>query len=148
MIRRPPRSTLFPYTTLFRSLHVRIVEREAGAEHAVVHVVDLAAAEIRGAVPVDVDLDALRLDDVVVGLRLVLPAELVRHAGAAAAHDADPEPPLGLALLEAQLRDLLRGRVSHRDHSILPNRRPLPVMSTESSYHRMPPAGRRVSSSH
>src|SRR3989442_7449830 len=23
MIRRPPRSTLFPYTTLFRSLHVR-----------------------------------------------------------------------------------------------------------------------------
>src|SRR2546430_9462757 len=24
MIRRPPRSTLFPYTTLFRSLHIRI----------------------------------------------------------------------------------------------------------------------------
>src|SRR2546421_12688443 len=24
MIRRPPRSTLFPYTTLFRSLHVRV----------------------------------------------------------------------------------------------------------------------------
>src|SRR5438034_7382580 len=24
MIRRPPRSTLFPYTTLFRSLHVQI----------------------------------------------------------------------------------------------------------------------------
>src|SRR5258708_10725020 len=24
MIRRPPRSTLFPYTTLFRSLHVEI----------------------------------------------------------------------------------------------------------------------------
>src|SRR2546430_6392528 len=23
MIRRPPRSTLFPYTTLFRSLHIR-----------------------------------------------------------------------------------------------------------------------------
>src|SRR2546425_7878970 len=29
MIRRPPRSTLFPYTTLFRSL----VWREGGAEH-------------------------------------------------------------------------------------------------------------------
>src|SRR2546421_5010154 len=27
MIRRPPRSTLFPYTTLFRSLLVRIIER-------------------------------------------------------------------------------------------------------------------------
>src|SRR5258708_17204568 len=25
MIRRPPRSTLFPYTTLFRSLHVELV---------------------------------------------------------------------------------------------------------------------------
>src|SRR3712207_7166524 len=28
MIRRPPRSTLFPYTTLFRSLRVRQVQRE------------------------------------------------------------------------------------------------------------------------
>src|SRR5688572_32291530 len=28
MIRRPPRSTLFPYTTLFRSLYSAIVERE------------------------------------------------------------------------------------------------------------------------
>src|SRR5260221_10535989 len=25
MIRRPPRSTLFPYTTLFRSLHDRVI---------------------------------------------------------------------------------------------------------------------------
>src|SRR5256885_11559248 len=25
MIRRPPRSTLFPYTTLFRSLHARVL---------------------------------------------------------------------------------------------------------------------------
>src|SRR5688572_31968004 len=29
MIRRPPRSTLFPYTTLFRSRLLRPVEREA-----------------------------------------------------------------------------------------------------------------------
>src|SRR2546426_7402569 len=28
MIRRPPRSTLFPYTTLFRSLEITIAERE------------------------------------------------------------------------------------------------------------------------
>src|SRR2546430_6561134 len=27
MIRRPPRSTLFPYTTLFRSVHVPVVRR-------------------------------------------------------------------------------------------------------------------------
>src|SRR3712207_7442003 len=26
MIRRPPRSTLFPYTTLFRSLHVEVAQ--------------------------------------------------------------------------------------------------------------------------
>src|SRR3712207_8192611 len=31
MIRRPPRSTLFPYTTLFRSLERAALEREAAA---------------------------------------------------------------------------------------------------------------------
>src|SRR3989441_4767169 len=30
MIRRPPRSTLFPYTTLFRSLSLSAVERRKG----------------------------------------------------------------------------------------------------------------------
>src|SRR5438105_8737178 len=30
MIRRPPRSTLFPYTTLFRSLFARVAEETAG----------------------------------------------------------------------------------------------------------------------
>src|SRR5256886_5302939 len=40
MIRRPPRSTLFPYTTLFRSLFRRVAGRgediaaEVGAQHA------------------------------------------------------------------------------------------------------------------
>src|SRR2546426_8093780 len=34
MIRRPPRSTLFPYTTLFRSLLVAPVQREAGDDAA------------------------------------------------------------------------------------------------------------------
>src|SRR5256886_11744216 len=39
MIRRPPRSTLFPYTTLFRSLerHVRL----AAPEHLLAHVLRL-----------------------------------------------------------------------------------------------------------
>src|SRR5256885_12253654 len=36
MIRRPPRSTLFPYTTLFRSLHERsLSRRRAGRLHRV-----------------------------------------------------------------------------------------------------------------
>src|SRR5438552_11694887 len=36
MIRRPPRSTLFPYTTLFRSLHRR--RHRAGVRHIVAEV--------------------------------------------------------------------------------------------------------------
>src|SRR2546430_4629857 len=32
MIRRPPRSTLFPYTTLFRSAHAGVTTAGAGAE--------------------------------------------------------------------------------------------------------------------
>src|SRR3712207_8723180 len=32
MIRRPPRSTLFPYTTLFRSLMGRMLQKEYGQE--------------------------------------------------------------------------------------------------------------------
>src|SRR5690348_17361354 len=33
MIRRPPRSTLFPYTTLFRSQHLDLPRREAPGVH-------------------------------------------------------------------------------------------------------------------
>src|SRR3712207_7354339 len=32
MIRRPPRSTLFPYTTLFRSEHLRRLRRDPGPD--------------------------------------------------------------------------------------------------------------------
>src|SRR2546429_4216030 len=35
MIRRPPRSTLFPYTTLFRSIVAKHFEDAHGARHAV-----------------------------------------------------------------------------------------------------------------
>src|SRR2546422_4976522 len=34
MIRRPPRSTLFPYTTLFRSVHHRLHEPRGETLHA------------------------------------------------------------------------------------------------------------------
>src|SRR2546430_9592355 len=36
MIRRPPRSTLFPYTTLFRSVELRVRRREVAAAEGVV----------------------------------------------------------------------------------------------------------------
>src|SRR3989449_10426842 len=35
MIRRPPRSTLFPYTTLFRSPCRRLAERPAPGDHGI-----------------------------------------------------------------------------------------------------------------
>src|ERR1041385_5795978 len=34
MIRRPPRSTLFPYTTLFRSVHVAVRDQRVERVHA------------------------------------------------------------------------------------------------------------------
>src|SRR5436309_7652949 len=46
MIRRPPRSTLFPYTTLFRSVVVQEVAKGACAD-------DLAAADARPGAEID-----------------------------------------------------------------------------------------------
>src|SRR3712207_6919857 len=43
MIRRPPRSTLFPYTTLFRSLPHQGLERQAARERERGHPVALDA---------------------------------------------------------------------------------------------------------
>src|SRR3989454_11464364 len=40
MIRRPPRSTLFPYTTLFRSEAKRIVS--SGQAHLAAHILDIS----------------------------------------------------------------------------------------------------------
>src|SRR3712207_7124454 len=55
MIRRPPRSTLFPYTTLFRSLGrdrlVRVLRHPRGAEDR-----RLAAGLLPAAAPVDAGL--------------------------------------------------------------------------------------------
>src|SRR5687768_17919043 len=44
MIRRPPRSTLFPYTTLFRS---RRVDRTPGRPHGLQHLLARARGERR-----------------------------------------------------------------------------------------------------
>src|SRR5258705_948632 len=53
MIRRPPRSTLFPYTTLFRSFLVALQRALHGAGRVVV----LLADDVR------VDLAAVRIED-------------------------------------------------------------------------------------
>src|SRR5256885_10735352 len=37
MIRRPPRSTLFPYTTLFRSLRLPVLQPPVGAQRGAQH---------------------------------------------------------------------------------------------------------------
>src|SRR3712207_7839225 len=74
MIRRPPRSTLFPYTTLFRSL-----ERRQQRLHDPVLRLGRPArrVEVRG-----LDQTEVRLDDVVAGVGVV--EELVAHRPAAA----------------------------------------------------------------
>src|SRR3712207_9214552 len=46
MIRRPPRSTLFPYTTLFRS-----IEANGDLEHLVRRILDVHARPARARVP-------------------------------------------------------------------------------------------------
>src|SRR5256885_6379185 len=55
MIRRPPRSTLFPYTTLFRSLHLLGLGDEVGRQVALV--------ELHAFDPLDVGLEALAFLD-------------------------------------------------------------------------------------
>src|SRR2546422_7365978 len=71
MIRRPPRSTLFPYTTLFRSVaRPRPLDRQG---HAGDVPQQLAVAPRMGAAAVDVFVDALELREPDRGLQ-------VRHA--------------------------------------------------------------------
>src|SRR5690242_21397542 len=65
MIRRPPRSTLFPYTTLFRSVEIVGAEFERKAEAAEARVVDqdVDGAQ-RGLRLVECRRDGLRVGDV------------------------------------------------------------------------------------
>src|SRR2546422_11753972 len=99
MIRRPPRSTLFPYTTLFRSIG------EAGAEnHAIVRV-DLAVAvhvddaNVPGLAPVRLGEDGiLKLPDaaalvLVVKLEGVADEPAVPHVVLRAAEQTDDPVP-------------------------------------------------------
>src|SRR3712207_7502443 len=65
MIRRPPRSTLFPYTTLFRSLGegVGLVRGGLVDRHALVTGEDVLQALDRGVLPGHVGLAALAVAD-------------------------------------------------------------------------------------
>src|SRR5438270_9589751 len=56
MIRRPPRSTLFPYTTLFRSERRQLLEARLGEEGGAACVAELAVPE-RGVPVADGELD-------------------------------------------------------------------------------------------
>src|SRR3989441_4046584 len=47
MIRRPPRSTLFPYTTLFRSQRPELRRKFRGTPEQVIAYFTLVAAEVR-----------------------------------------------------------------------------------------------------
>src|SRR3712207_8496743 len=58
MIRRPPRSTLFPYTTLFRSVRGHVEPRRAG----------VARAEHRARRGPEVELERVALANLVEGL--------------------------------------------------------------------------------
>src|SRR3712207_6966812 len=58
MIRRPPRSTLFPYTTLFRSGRERGRQGHGGCDHLGVPVLERAPDGVRQRRPVEVALPA------------------------------------------------------------------------------------------
>src|SRR5689334_24765534 len=61
MIRRPPRSTLFPYTTLFRSLGVRVgVDRVAEVDVEGVALARHPRVDVEGR---EVELLRVRVDD-------------------------------------------------------------------------------------
>src|SRR4051794_35500289 len=69
---------------------VRVVNREAGA-HEAVDVVDLRAPDVVHAEVVHQDVNALVLDDHVVGAALVVEGHAVLHSGASAAADEQTE---------------------------------------------------------
>src|SRR5205807_3134424 len=73
---------------------IGIVHGEAAA-HQAIHEVDLGALDVAGAHRVDEQANAADLGNGVTVFRLILEAHAVRHAGAAARLDEDPQPHLG-----------------------------------------------------
>src|SRR2546430_10266623 len=62
MIRRPPRSTLFPYTTLFRSCRDRIERRKQRAVLAIGGQADERERQLRAGDPAELDRKSTRLN--------------------------------------------------------------------------------------
>src|SRR5256885_12552519 len=124
MIRRPPRSTLFPYTTLFRSAGFR----ELCLEHSVGHGVDavLIAAETSSSDPVNLAGEIARDRGVVVAIGTV---------GRSEEHTSELQSPCNLVcrlLLEKKktTTSLIRSHVS--DVSITRYFRPRVITSPPS----------------
>src|SRR5256885_10075836 len=88
MIRRPPRSTLFPYTTLFRSVHMAVLVDDFGnAAHGVLeNVVGMGEGLVlRDVVTQHVQQLLVEHDDqrIDIGFELVQAAVGIGHASAA-----------------------------------------------------------------
>src|SRR5256714_9029025 len=102
MIRRPPRSTLFPYTTLFRSDSFsdggQFLETDAAVAHALklveqgAEIIDIGGESTRpGATPVDEREELRRVLPVVEELARIFRAEPGR-AGVSPANSSSHEP--------------------------------------------------------
>src|SRR3712207_9286319 len=78
MIRRPPRSTLFPYTTLFRSLELALQEQEAEHRRERAHAAAREQRTERGR-PVDEFGDVVALVPLAVDMPVALVVVPVRR---------------------------------------------------------------------
>src|SRR3712207_2826390 len=103
MIRRPPRSTLFPYTTLFRSLGVRR-QVEVGAVRDALELAPLRALEAEAVLDVD---GALRVVRQLLLRVLVVPQVLRRDAQVGVPAGALVDPVLVPLLVGARLDEEL-----------------------------------------
>src|SRR3712207_7478726 len=100
MIRRPPRSTLFPYTTLFRSRDTD--GRTYLAATVALPSLQLSALQAAVAAAVSSGVEGLEAAPVVSS------ADAVEEAGLAAVHDLNPSAPVLLARPDGARRATVR----------------------------------------
>src|SRR2546425_13108614 len=131
MIRRPPRSTLFPYTTLFRSVRgerllvsrgelrgdalLDLVERGAGGRllaHSLDHVVDVAPERAEPLATGDIAVAHDDVREIELGEPVERRRPLLRVAVAHEGRPADHRVPGGDGLLPRQIDEHVAGRVS------------------------------------
>src|SRR2546427_6896498 len=92
MIRRPPRSTLFPYTTLFRSQRANVLDAPDAAAHGERHIDPLSrlSHDAEHDLPVLVRRRDVEEDQLVGALRVVGFGGSHRIAGITQINEADP----------------------------------------------------------